>query len=499
MDYKIIIILLVLLVLIILIYREISTLKDQVDKTIMTTTVATKQLNDRYETTIQHNMDKYISQIKTIGTENLQQLKKITLLNHQPIIQKKTSNHFTETDGSEMKSNYQQSFEEKKNKIFDHQNSPYYMSEETKKTKNSQHSGNISRNAEQSPNAKGYYNNMTNSSGHNKHNNDVASYSIDDEYSSSGESIAHDSTHDSTHDDITHDLLPENYEMEQFNNFMLNAKRFGDTIGNVILTGTPGGISFIKTDDGCPFNIGINNVQDQINHSINAFENVFNNASIPLFTGQYPINSGFVVEMDSDDKSNLDARSVDSISSESVHITQNIPQSIPQVGGNEMINIKELLSTELATNTNTVTVQDNGPINEKPLNEEPSVVEPSVVEPSVVEPINEEPSVVEPLNAETSVIEPLNAEPLNMEPLIVEYANKSIKQSTNKLPSIIIDTDIVDVETSQLKTVDEYTLNELKTLAKNLLIPTTYRHQNKTKQYKKDDLYNNIKIKYNII
>jgi len=496
MDYKIIIILLVLLVLIILIYREISTLKDQVDKTIMTTTVATKQLNDRYETTIQHNMDKYISQIKTIGTENLQQLKKITLLNHQPIIQKKTSNHFTETDGSEMKSNYQQSFEEKKNKIFDHQNSPYYMSEETKKTKNSQHSGNISRNAEQSPNAKGYYNNMTNSSGHNKHNNDVASYSIDDEYSSSGESIAH----DSTHDDLTHDLLPENYEMEQFNNFMLNAKRFGDTIGNVILTGQPGGISFIKTDDGCPFNIGINNVQDQINHSINAFENVFNNASIPLFTGQYPINSGFVVEIDSDDKSNLDARSVDSISSESVHITQNIPQD----GGNEMINIKELLSIELATNTNTVTVQDNGPIIAEPIIVESIIAEPINEEPTIAEPINEEPLNEKSLNEETSVVEPLNAEPLNAEPLnmestIVESANKSIKQSTNKLPSIIIDTDIVDVEISQLKTVDEYTLNELKTLAKNLLIPTTYRHQNKTKQYKKDDLYNNIKIKYNII
>lgn len=123
MDYKIIVLLLVLLFIIVLVYREISTIKDQVDKTIMTTTIASKQLNDRHELSMSQNMDKYLSQIKTIGTDNLQQLKKITLLNHQPIIQKKTSNHFTETDGSETNNNQ-------------NQESHYYMSEETKRTNN---------------------------------------------------------------------------------------------------------------------------------------------------------------------------------------------------------------------------------------------------------------------------------------------------------------------------------------------------------------------------
>jgi hypothetical protein len=121
MDYKIIVLLLVLLFIIVLVYREITTIKDQVDKTIMTSTIASKQLNDRHELSMQQNMDKYLCQIKTIGTDNLQQLKKITLLNHQPIIQKKTSNHFTETDGSETNKN---------------QESHYYMSEETKRTNN---------------------------------------------------------------------------------------------------------------------------------------------------------------------------------------------------------------------------------------------------------------------------------------------------------------------------------------------------------------------------
>ena len=50
----------------------------------------------------------------------------------------------------------------------------------------------------------------------------------------------------------------------------------------------------------------------------------------------------------------------------------------------------------------------------------------------------------------------------------------------------------------KLKQIDFYTLNELKSMAKTLMIPTRYRHQNKTKQYKKEELYNHIKNNYNI-
>src|SRR5258706_5960082 len=102
MDYKIILLLL-LLFLIVLIYKELSTLKDQVDCNVVHLS-SQNNVNDKYELKLQSNMDKYIAQIKNISTDNLQQLKKITLLNHQPIHRKKTSNHFTETDGSDSKS-----------------------------------------------------------------------------------------------------------------------------------------------------------------------------------------------------------------------------------------------------------------------------------------------------------------------------------------------------------------------------------------------------------
>lgn len=288
MDYKIIVLLLVLLFIIVLVYREISTIKDQVDKTIMTSTIASKQLNDRHELTMQQSMDKYLSQIKTIGTDNLQQLKKITLLNHQPIIQKKTSNHFTETDGSETNKN---------------QESHYYMSEETKRTNNLY-------DAEQSP----------------KDDN----IPIYDEDTNGNDSKSIESS-------IT--CLEEPVQTIQFND-----QRLMDTI------------------------------QNQLNDSINKFDNLFNN-------GQ---EISIHYDEDVNNSSNNEDAIVESVSSESINIIKN----------------------------------------------------------------------VEP-----------------------------------------IETEIID---ANLKQIDFYTLNELKSMAKTLMIPTTYRHQNKTKQYKKEELYNHIKNNYNI-
>lgn len=288
MDYKIIVLLLVLLFIIVLVYREISTIKDQVDKTIMTSTIASKQLNDRHELTMQQSMDKYLSQIKTIGTDNLQQLKKITLLNHQPIIQKKTSNHFTETDGSETNKN---------------QESHYYMSEETKRTNNLY-------DAEQSP----------------KDDN----IPIYDEDTNGNDSKSIESS-------IT--CLEEPVQTIQFNDQQL-----------------------------------MDTIQNQLNDSINKFDNLFNN-------GQ---EISIHYDEDVNNSSNNEDAIVESVSSESINIIKN----------------------------------------------------------------------VEP-----------------------------------------IETEIID---TNLKQIDFYTLNELKSMAKTLMIPTTYRHQNKTKQYKKEELYNHIKNNYNI-
>jgi hypothetical protein len=334
MDYKIIVLLLVVLFIIVLVYREITTLKDQVDKTIMTTTIASKQLNDRHESTMQHNMDKYLSQIKTIGTDNLQQLKKITLLNHQPIIQKKTSNHFTETDGSEMKS--QTDAKEHKDKIFEGKpESHYYMSEETKKTANY-----MSHDAEQSPNTKGYYS-----------GNNIPIYDESNNDSTSGD--CSDSIYNVSKNDESQQVeCNKNSCSVSFIDVSLNEQQIMDTL------------------------------QTQLNNSINTFDNVFNN--------------GFIIQYENAQSNQEEQQNnnVETLSSESILIMQ----------VQENINVVEAENTK----------QDN----------------------------------------------------------------------------------IVEPEKPQLKTMDSYSLNELKAMAKQLLIPTTYRHQNKTKQYNKEDLYNYIQKKY---
>lgn len=161
MDYKTILILLVVLFLIILVYREITSLRENINNDIETTFIVAKNENARQEALLQHNMDNYLNQIKTISTDNLHQLKKITLLNHQPIINKKVSNHFTETDGTESHINY---LSDTKNKS--HHKSQYYMSEETK-NKQSDCDTNY---AEQSPSKSSKSTKSTKSSKSNKSN-----------------------------------------------------------------------------------------------------------------------------------------------------------------------------------------------------------------------------------------------------------------------------------------------------------------------------------------
>lgn len=106
MDYKVIIILLALLFLIILVYREVSTIKDNIYKNGSVLSLQYSKNNDQMMLKFRNDMDKYVSQIKGISSDNLQQLRKITLLNHQNVT-RKSANHFTETDNSEFKTNVQ--------------------------------------------------------------------------------------------------------------------------------------------------------------------------------------------------------------------------------------------------------------------------------------------------------------------------------------------------------------------------------------------------------
>lgn len=105
MDYKLLIILLALLFLIILLllYREVNNLRDHVNDTLGNVAYDIKHSCDGVVSRLQGNMIRCVRQIKGVSNDNLDQLRKITLLNHQPIT--KMSNHFTETDDSEVHTN----------------------------------------------------------------------------------------------------------------------------------------------------------------------------------------------------------------------------------------------------------------------------------------------------------------------------------------------------------------------------------------------------------
>ena len=59
---------------------------------------------------------------------------------------------------------------------------------------------------------------------------------------------------------------------------------------------------------------------------------------------------------------------------------------------------------------------------------------------------------------------------------------------TNSVTEILND----NVKPQYLKNIDEYVAQSLREMAKKLGIPTTYKEKNKVKQYRKQELYNNI-------
>lgn len=94
MDYKIIIITIILCLLLFLIYYEVQALGDCVDNLQQEYQASNNKLIEK----INSNMATCINKIKHISEDNLQQLKRIHLLNQQAI---KNINSFTEYDDSE--------------------------------------------------------------------------------------------------------------------------------------------------------------------------------------------------------------------------------------------------------------------------------------------------------------------------------------------------------------------------------------------------------------
>lgn len=138
MDYKLVIILLVLFIAIIVIYREITNLKEEMVVHLDNMTIDSKSYSTNLTNDINGIMTKYVDKIKNISVENIDQIKKINIINNQPILSKK----YHDTDDSEIRTETIHMSDSKKDQaeynIFHSknnkkqvENSHYYMSDES--------------------------------------------------------------------------------------------------------------------------------------------------------------------------------------------------------------------------------------------------------------------------------------------------------------------------------------------------------------------------------
>lgn len=102
MNYKTIVVLLALSILVVMVYKEVISLKTSVKTDINELKIHVNDTTFNMTGKLQNNMIQCVSKIKDISNENFQQLRRINLLNRQPVT--KISNYFTETDESEGKS-----------------------------------------------------------------------------------------------------------------------------------------------------------------------------------------------------------------------------------------------------------------------------------------------------------------------------------------------------------------------------------------------------------
>ena len=106
MDYKMLIILLALLFIVIMTYRELTIMKHDLNNNVDVLIDSVKQETNLTVLKIQSSVTKCMTHVKDVNLENMKQLKKITMLNNQPIM--RITNHYTETDESlhtDMRSN----------------------------------------------------------------------------------------------------------------------------------------------------------------------------------------------------------------------------------------------------------------------------------------------------------------------------------------------------------------------------------------------------------
>lgn len=98
MDYKILIILLALLFIVVMIYRELSIVKRDLRNDMNTVLDDFKKETMETLENANNNMTRCINNIKELNNDNINQMRKVYMLNNQPIT--KVFNHYTETDES---------------------------------------------------------------------------------------------------------------------------------------------------------------------------------------------------------------------------------------------------------------------------------------------------------------------------------------------------------------------------------------------------------------
>jgi hypothetical protein len=96
MDYKILILAAILIGALIFLYREISTLKDEVRKGHREVRDSVDDTKDEVIKEVKNDLEKTLDKLRTLNLEYIQQVRKMNIIQNQPIT--KSSNHFTDSE-----------------------------------------------------------------------------------------------------------------------------------------------------------------------------------------------------------------------------------------------------------------------------------------------------------------------------------------------------------------------------------------------------------------
>ena len=437
MDYKLLIILLLVLFLVIMIYREIIASKNNLTDDTSDIFHNIKKENLKMITNLQKNMIECVKQIKNVGTNNLHQLKKITELNNEPLITK-ISNHFSETEDSEIATDINCS-DVKNNKIINNNdnqvwsknflnNEQYYMSDDTgsrnKTFKNSHVRNFISENTDKSPN-------------------------IDD-------NVEHINIHDNV-DYINNLNLKQkiNFNSEQTNNVEMFDMDIPIYVSNnndsINYTDDESYESY--TDDysnEIEYNNSLSKIKDVINNSHDNNENIINNA-----------NNNDII--DSKTKENI----INNANNDIIYSKSN--ENIINDANNDIIDSKSNENIINDANNNIINNTNDDIIDSK----SNDIIENEENNSSLIES-----KTINKNNKTNDILEKKSLDLVKINEDIEKNNNEYIKQIQN-----------------EINDDRKYKMGDLRNISKKLGLTLSYKNEKtgRTVIYKKNDLYNNIK------